>query len=219
MFEKAIELKPTFALAYAGLGHVYGRMHRFYDQDPQWMTKGTQACERAIEIEPDLPEALSAQAFLFYSHEQYDMGARYGRKAIELKEDCEAGYYALGLCLFLSDRLQEVAALADRAIEVRKQLAEGKINILEAKGRLAGLELAGGDLDELAPAGVAVLALQKHRAIVEQRHHGDRAGVADVFASALCAVGKPNGIPVDLQQLTVEYQAAADEMLGQLRGL
>ena len=118
MFEKAIELKPTFALAYAGLGHVYGRMHRFYDQNPQWMKKGTQACERAIEIEPDLPEALSAQAFLFYSHEQYEMGARYGKKAIELKEDCEAGYYALGLCLFLSDRLQEVAALADRAIEV-----------------------------------------------------------------------------------------------------
>jgi hypothetical protein len=43
--------------------------------------------------------------------------------------------------------------------------------------------------------------------------------VADVFANAVRAVGKPDGIAVDFQQLTVEYQAAADELLGQVRGL
>ncbi len=65
MFENAVALDPKFALAYAALAHVCGRMHRYYDQNQQWMAKGIAACEQAMSLEPQLPEALSARAFLF----------------------------------------------------------------------------------------------------------------------------------------------------------
>jgi tetratricopeptide (TPR) repeat protein len=61
MFEHAIELAPSFALVYAGLGHVCERLHRYYDQKPDWMQKGIEACEQAMKIEPNLPDALSAR--------------------------------------------------------------------------------------------------------------------------------------------------------------
>ena len=118
MFEHAVALDPNFALAYAGLGHAYGRIHRYHDQNPQWMAKGVEACEQAMRLESQLPEALSARAFLFYAHEQYELAIRYSRMALERKEDCEGAYFTLGLALFITDRLNEAAELADRAIEV-----------------------------------------------------------------------------------------------------
>ena len=64
-----------------------------------------------------MPEALAARAFLCYAHEEYEQAIRYARMAIERKEDCEGAYFALGLALFVTDRLNEAAELADRAIE------------------------------------------------------------------------------------------------------
>jgi serine/threonine protein kinase/Tfp pilus assembly protein PilF len=118
MFEHAVALDPNFALAYAGLGHVFGRIHRYSDQNPLWVEKGVEACEQAMKLAPHLPEALSARAFLFYAHEQYDQAIQYSRMALETKEDCEGAYFTLGSALFVTDRLNEAAELADRAIEV-----------------------------------------------------------------------------------------------------
>jgi serine/threonine protein kinase/Tfp pilus assembly protein PilF len=118
MFEHAVALDPNFALAYAGLGHAFGRIHRYSDQDPLWVEKGIEACEQAMKLEPHLPEALSARAFLFYAHEQYEPAIQYARMALERKEDCEGAYFTLGLALFITDRLNDAAELADRAIEV-----------------------------------------------------------------------------------------------------
>ena len=117
MFEQAVGIDAHFALAYAGIGHAYGRVHRYSDQDPEWMKKGIQACEQALDLEPHLPEALAARACLFYAHEQYEESVRCARMALDRKEDCEAAYYALGASLNLLDRLTEAAELADRAVE------------------------------------------------------------------------------------------------------
>jgi non-specific serine/threonine protein kinase len=82
------------------------------------MDKGVDACERAMQRNAQLPEALAARAFLFYAHGQYAQAIEYARVALERKHDCEGAYFALGMSLFMSDRLEEAAALAERAIEV-----------------------------------------------------------------------------------------------------
>ena len=38
--------------------------------------------------------------------------------ALERKDDCEGAYFTLGLALFLTDRLDEAAKLAEHAIEM-----------------------------------------------------------------------------------------------------
>lgn len=117
VFEEAIALDPNFGLAHAGLGYACGRIHRFHDQNALWMDKGIAACEEAMRIEPNLPEALASRAFLYYAHEQYEEAVRYAKMAIERKQDCEGVYFALALALNVMDRLEEAAQYADRAIE------------------------------------------------------------------------------------------------------
>lgn len=118
ILERAVQLAPNFALAYAGLGQVYGRVHRWFDSSPESMQKGIAACEQALRLDPQLAEALSARAFLCYAHEQYEDAIRYARLALEHQADCEGAYFILGTALWVTDRVTEVAALADRAIEV-----------------------------------------------------------------------------------------------------
>ena len=47
-----------------------------------------------------------------------ELAIRYARMALERKHDCEGAYFALGMSLFMTDRLEEAAALAERAIEI-----------------------------------------------------------------------------------------------------
>ncbi len=117
MFEQAIALDPNLALAYAGIGNACGRLHRYYDQNIAWMQKGIEACEQAMKIEPNLPDALSARAFLHYGHEEYEEAIRYAKMALLRKHDCEGAYFTLGASLNVRDRLQEAAQLADEAVE------------------------------------------------------------------------------------------------------
>src|SRR6185503_11610439 len=82
--------------------------------------------------------------------------------------------------------------------------------------RLARLELAGRDLQENAAVRVPELALEEDRAVLEERHDRDRAGMADVLALAERAVRQAHGIAMDLEQVAVEDPAAGDEMLGEV---
>ena len=116
MYERAIQLDPDFALAYAGMAHVCGLLVETGGSNQESIEKGMRAAERAFALKPDLPEALAACARMSYAQKQYDDAIRWARKAIELKPDCEDGYSALGRALYESDRFKEAAELADRAM-------------------------------------------------------------------------------------------------------
>jgi non-specific serine/threonine protein kinase len=116
MFEKAINLDPNFALAHAGLGNICGLIYEIHDHKPHWIAKGLEACDRALAIDPNLAEALSARARIFYAEKKYDEAIRYAKLAIGRKADCEGAYTVLARTYFSSDRLEEGAALMDAAM-------------------------------------------------------------------------------------------------------
>ena len=64
-----------------------------------------------------LPEVLVSQAWILYAGGQYDDAVRLTRAAIARKRDCEGAYYLLLRALFASGKYQEVADLAEEAIE------------------------------------------------------------------------------------------------------
>ena len=138
MFEQAIALDPGFALAHAGIANACGTVFEWHDKDMRWIEKGSAACERALTLEPQLPEALAARARIAYSQKHYDDAIRDARLAIERKADCPGAYNVLGRALFASDRWAEAAALVDRAIEANGDdynMYVAYTNVLEALGQ------------------------------------------------------------------------------------
>lgn len=65
LFQRAIELDPACALAYAGMAQAWRRAVMTGDADPrQAFPLAKAAAEQALRIAPDLPEAHAAQGFI-----------------------------------------------------------------------------------------------------------------------------------------------------------
>ena len=118
MFEHAILLDPDFALAHAGIANACGLVYEWHDNAPAWLERGRSACERALALDPGLPEALVGRARLLYTQHRYDESIRDVRRAIDLKRDCDGAYNILARSLFESDRWAEALETIGPALAV-----------------------------------------------------------------------------------------------------
>jgi DNA-binding winged helix-turn-helix (wHTH) protein/TolB-like protein/Flp pilus assembly protein TadD len=90
MFERAVNLDPSFALAWADLAMTHARIyHLRIDDGPDRLAQAQQAAERALSLQPDLPEAHMAMgAFYHLVRREYDRALEeYGIAAKELPND------------------------------------------------------------------------------------------------------------------------------------
>ena len=117
MFENAVTLDPEFALAYAAIAYVCAQSYYHYQRDAVWTERATAASQRAVAIQPELPEVQVAQAWIAYAEGRYEDAIACCRQAVERKRDCEGAFYLLGRALFASGRYQEVASIAEAALE------------------------------------------------------------------------------------------------------
>jgi len=136
MFENAVTLDPDFALAHAAIANVCAQTYYLYDRDPVWLERAKAASRKAVALRPHLPEPLVAQAWILHADSQNDEAVRCVRQAIERKSDCEGAYYLLGRALFASGRYQELANVADAAMEASGQDYNIYVPILNALGAL-----------------------------------------------------------------------------------
>jgi serine/threonine protein kinase/tetratricopeptide (TPR) repeat protein len=67
MYEKAVEIDPTFALAYASLSVAHSWMYwAYYDRTDERLNKAKETVEKALKLKPDLPEAHRALGIYYY---------------------------------------------------------------------------------------------------------------------------------------------------------
>jgi serine/threonine protein kinase/tetratricopeptide (TPR) repeat protein len=118
MFEHAILLDPGFALAHAGIAAACGLVYEWHDKEERWLERGRTGCERALALDPSLPEALVGRARLYYTQHRYDDAVRDVKRAIELKKDCDGAYNILARSLFESDRWAEALETIGPALAV-----------------------------------------------------------------------------------------------------
>ncbi|HEX5236675.1 MAG TPA: protein kinase, partial [Silvibacterium sp.] len=117
MFENAVILDPNFALAYAAIAIACAENHYYHGRNPIWIQRAMKASETAALLRPDLPEVQVAQAWILYAQDKYDEAVMVAKKAIGRKRDCEGAYNLLARALFSSGRHQELAEIAEEAIE------------------------------------------------------------------------------------------------------
>ncbi len=143
MYQEATKLDPDFALAYAGIAHVWGGMHEFRNQSPEYIEKGLEACGRAEALAPESAEVLSARARMLYAQQRYDDSINAALQAIAKQPECEGAHEVLGRSYFSSGRYEDAARLAETAVEIVSNDYNALvplINSLERLGRMADAE-------------------------------------------------------------------------------
>ena len=116
MFENAVALDPSFAMAYAAIANASAQYHQHFERTPSWIERAKTASQRASMLGKAGPEILVAEAWILYAEAKYDEAIRRVRQAIERKPDVEGGYYLLGRALFAAGKYQEVADMAEAAV-------------------------------------------------------------------------------------------------------
>jgi serine/threonine protein kinase/Flp pilus assembly protein TadD len=143
MYEQAIKLDPNFALAHAGIAYICAIIHEIREHNPKWVERGGAACDKALQLGPNLAEALVARARISYSQRKHEEAIELARRAIALKPDCEGVYNVLGRAYFASGRFQEAADITEKAIEANGDdynVFIPFVNALERLGRSAELK-------------------------------------------------------------------------------
>jgi tetratricopeptide (TPR) repeat protein len=118
MFENAVAMDPSFALAYAVCANACAMFYCNYSREVIWVERARNASGKAVALRWDLPDVQVSQAWVRYATELHDESLRMVRKTIVRKKDCEGAYYLLCRALFSAGRYQEVVDVMDAALEV-----------------------------------------------------------------------------------------------------
>jgi len=141
MFENAVTIDPSFALAYAACANACAMFYCNYSRDTIWVERARNASGKAVGLRWDLPEVQVSQAWVLYATDLHDEAVRMVQKAIERKRDCEGAYYLLCRALFSAGRYREVADAAEIALEASGEDYNVYVPILNALGALGKEEI------------------------------------------------------------------------------
>jgi serine/threonine protein kinase/Tfp pilus assembly protein PilF len=136
MFENAVTLDPSFALAYAACANACAMYYSFFSRDQVWVDRAREASGKAVALRWDLPETHVSQAWVLYAAGLYDEAVRMVKKAIERKRDCDGAYYLLCRALFAAGRYQEVGDVSEAAIEASGEDYNVYVPITNALGAM-----------------------------------------------------------------------------------
>jgi serine/threonine protein kinase/tetratricopeptide (TPR) repeat protein len=136
LYENAVAQDPSFALAYAAIANVCAVYHYNFEREASWLERARAASQKAMALQPELPEAKVAQAWILYASAEYDEALRNLRAVVERKRDTESAYYLLLRVLFASGQYQEIARVAEAAIEASGTDYNVYVPVMNALGAL-----------------------------------------------------------------------------------
>lgn len=150
MFEKAIDLDPTYAKAWAGLADTLTcqAMWRDWDTDGTLTARAEEASRKAIEFAPELSESQCARGFMLSNLGRHDESYRYFDEAIRLDPRNYEARYLYARARFAAGDAARASSLFAEAAELRQEdyqsrCLEGLAR--EAVGDSAGAAAAAAD--------------------------------------------------------------------------
>ena len=120
LYEKAVQVDPSFALAWAGLAGTYNGSAYFGELPPQVAyPKAETAIQKALQLDESLSEAHQAAAFLKMNWDlDYSGAEREFRRALDLNPRNTSALLNYEYFLLCLRRFDESAAVGSRAIDI-----------------------------------------------------------------------------------------------------
>ena len=119
LYERAIELDPHFAAAYAALSTTYlMEWDRQWSEDPATLERAETLARKAIELDERLAQAHSVLGGVYAFKRQHTLAIAENQAAIRLEPNSAAAHAWLAFALNGAGRPQETPALIDTAMRL-----------------------------------------------------------------------------------------------------
>ncbi len=154
LFEKAIELDPRYAAAYAACSSAYGQMYQYFSRQEHYRDKAQEFSFKALMYDSNLAEAYTAMGLSYFIWGKFDEAAASGRKAIELDPDDFIACWTLGRIKFSTGSFSEALELFHRVIAIKPGFYVAHSDLkqtYEALGLAAEAEATSRQLLEMMP--------------------------------------------------------------------
>jgi adenylate cyclase len=155
LFEKAIELDPRYAAAYAGCSSAYGQMYQWFSREERFRDKAQELSFKALMYDNNLPEAYTAMGLSYFIWSKYEEAAQSVRKAIELNPDDFIAHWTLGRIHLSTGNPEAAEGECRRVIELKPGFYVAYADLrmaLQSMGRTEEAEVLSKKLaDELVP--------------------------------------------------------------------
>jgi adenylate cyclase len=126
MFEKAVELDPQYAEAYAALGWTYLFEWTWqWSQDPQALEQALELAQKAIALDDSVPSAHSLLSRVYQWKNQHEQAIAEGEQAIALDPNNADGYAILARTLNYAGRPAEAIGLVEKAMRLNPRYPVG----------------------------------------------------------------------------------------------
>jgi TolB-like protein/Flp pilus assembly protein TadD len=136
MFERAIEIDPTYAPAYAGLAEMHSRYFEWATGGEVARAAADRASRKALELAPQLPESRVARGQMLKVTGRYDEAEREFREAIRLHNNSFDAHYLYACLCFQWGKTEEAVALFRRAAEIRLEDFQSSLLLAQSLRRL-----------------------------------------------------------------------------------
>ena len=136
MFEKAIELDPEYASAYAGLADVHSWLYEWIGSKESDLTAAERYSSKALLLAPDLAESHTARGFVLSLASKYAEAKKEFKEAIRLDPNLYEAYYLFGRACFAYGEIEKSAELFRKAAEIRKEDFQSMLLLSQSLGVL-----------------------------------------------------------------------------------
>jgi non-specific serine/threonine protein kinase len=121
MFDRAIEIDPNYAPAYAGLAQLHAWEYEWWGGGEPAAKAADEASRKALELAPQLSESHTARAAALAQRGAYDEASREYEEAIRLNPNSFDAYYYHARASFAAKQIEKSAELFQRAAELRPE--------------------------------------------------------------------------------------------------
>jgi TolB-like protein/Flp pilus assembly protein TadD len=119
LFEKAIELDPRYAAAYAACSSAYGQRYQYFAREERYRIRAQELSFKALMYDGNLPEAYTAMGLSYFIWGKLEEASTSSRKAIELAPEDFVAHWTLGRIHFTNGEFAEAYPLFHRVIELK----------------------------------------------------------------------------------------------------
>ena len=179
MFEKAIELDPAYALAWAGAADCHSWRSMWFEDSADSLQKADECSLKALQLAPNRAEAHASRGLALTMNGKYPEAETEFKSAIELDPQLYEAYYDAGRSYFAEGKYREAADAFTQAGVIRPD------NVSAATLLSTALKSSGDEKEARKATENAIKVSDRHLTL-----HPDDALALSRSANELITIGE-----------------------------